>query len=277
MMRIDSHQHFWRYEPAQYPWIRADWPLRRDFLPADLAPILRAAKLECCVAVQARQSLEETRWLLGLATQHNFIKGVVGWVDLRGENLTEQLTAFANNPRFVGVRHVVQDEPDNNFLLQPKFVRGIAELQFFDLAYDLLIFPHQLPAAIQLVRKFPRQRFVLDHVAKPYIKRKKLWPWAGHIRELAQYPNVFCKISGMVTEADWSGWKKADFTPYLHIVFEAFTPRRIMYGSDWPVCLLSAGYGRVYDLAASYCQKLSAAEQERVFGGTAAEFYRLSK
>jgi L-fuconolactonase len=274
---IDSHQHFWRYEPAQYPWIRPDWPLRRNFLPEDLAPLLRAAKLDGCVAVQARQSIEETRWLLGLAAEHGFIKGVVGWVDLRSENLTEQLTAFANNARFVGVRHVVQDEPDNNFLLRPKFVRGIAELRFFDLAYDLLIFPHQLPPAIQLVRKFPRQRFVLDHIAKPYIKRKDLWPWAGHIRELAQCPNVFCKVSGMVTEADWSGWKKADFTPYLDAVFEAFTPRRIMYGSDWPVCLLSAGYPRVHDLAASYCQKLSASEQERVFGGTTAEFYRLAK
>ncbi|HZO86471.1 MAG TPA: amidohydrolase family protein [Verrucomicrobiae bacterium] len=276
MMRIDSHQHFWRYEPAQYPWIRADWPLRRDFLPGDLAPLLRAAKLDGCVAVQARQSLEETRWLLGLAAEHNCIKGVVGWVDLRSENLTEQLTAFANHPRFVGVRHVVQDEPHNNFLLRPSFVRGIAELRFFDLAYDLLIFPHQLPAAIQLVREFPRQRFVLDHIAKPYIKRREFWPWAAHIRELAQCPNVFCKLSGMVTEADWNRWKRADFTSYLDVVFEAFTPRRIMYGSDWPVCLLSAGHHQVYDLAATYCQKLSAAEQERVFGGTASKFYRLA-
>jgi len=275
MMRIDSHQHFWRYEPAQYPWIRADWPLRRDFLPEDLAPLLRAAKLDGCVAVQARQSVEETRWLLGLAAQHSFIKGVVGWVDVLGENLTEQLTCFANNPRFVGVRHVVQDEPDNSFLLRPSVVRGIAELRFFDLAYDLLIFPQQLPAAIQLVKKFPRQRFVLDHIAKPYIRRKELWPWSGHIRELAQCPNVFCKVSGMVTEADWRGWKKADFTPYLDVVFEAFTPRRIMYGSDWPVCLLSAGYERVHDLATRYCQKLSPAEQDRVFGETAVEFYRL--
>jgi len=274
-MRIDSHQHFWRYEPAQYPWIRADWPLRRDFLPEHLAPLLRGKALDGCVAVQARQSLAETRWLLGLAAQHDFIKGVVGWVDLCGENLTEHLASFANNLRFVGVRHVVQDEPDNNFLLRPKFVRGIAELHFFDLAYDLLIFPHQLPAAIQLARRFPRQRFVLDHIAKPYIRRKELWPWAGNIRELARFPNVFCKVSGMVTEADWNGWKKADFTPYLDVVFEAFTPRRVMYGSDWPVCLLGAGYPGVYDLAASYCQKLSLAEQDRMFGGTAVEFYRL--
>lgn len=276
MMRIDSHQHFWRYEPAQYPWIRPDWPLRRDFLPRDLAPLLRTAKVDGCVAVQARQSLEETRCLLGLAAEHSFIKGVVGWVDLRSENLTEQLTAFAHDPRFVGVRHVVQDEPDNNFLLRPEVVRGIAELQFFDLAYDLLIYPHQLPAAIQLVRKFPRQRFVLDHMAKPYIKRQQLWPWAGHIRELAQCPHVFCKVSGLVTEADWIGWKKADFTPYLDVVLEAFTPRKIMYGSDWPVCLLSAAYQRVHDLVAKHCQKLSPAEQARVFGGTAVEFYRLA-
>jgi len=275
MMRIDSHQHFWRYEPAQYPWIRSDWPLRRNFLPKHLAPLLRGRALDGCVAVQARQSLEETRWLLGLASEHSFIKGIVGWVDLRSENLTEQLTAFANHPRFAGVRHVVQDEPDNNFLLRRKVVRGIGELRFFDLAYDLLIYPHQLPAAIQLVRKFPGQRFVLDHMAKPYIKRKGLWPWAAHIGELAQCSNVFCKVSGMVTEADWSRWKNADFTPYLDVIFEAFTPRRIMYGSDWPVCLLSAGYERVCDLVADYCQRLSSAEQDRVFGGTAAEFYHL--
>jgi L-fuconolactonase len=210
-----------------------------------------------------------------LAAQYQFIKGVVGWVDLRSGNLTEQLTCFANNPRFVGVRHVVQDEPDTNFLLRPRFFCGIAELQFFDLAYDLLIYPHQLPAAIQLVRKFPRQRFVVDHIAKPYIRTRALWPWAAHIRELAQFPNVFCKVSGMVTEAEWTHWKKADFTPYLDVVLEAFAPRRIMYGSDWPVCLLSASYPRVYDLVADYCQKLSSPEQERVFGGAASEFYRL--
>jgi L-fuconolactonase len=238
--------------------------------------LYRAAKLDGCVAVQARQSLEETTWLLGLAARYNFIKGVVGWVDLRSENLTEQLSSFANNPKFVGVRHVVQDEPDNNFMLRPKFVRGIAELQFFDLAYDLLIYPNQLPAAIQLVRKFPRQRFVVDHIAKPHIKRRDVWPWAGHIRELAKCPNVFCKVSGMVTEAEWRTWKKNDFAPYLDVIFEAFTPRRIMYGSDWPVCLLSASYQRMYDLAASYGQKLSAAEQRSVFGTSAVEFYRLS-
>jgi L-fuconolactonase len=274
-MRIDAHQHFWRYEPAQYPWIRTDWPLRRDFLPRHLEPLLRANKLAGCVAVQARQSLEESRWLLGLAAQDSFIKGVVGWADLRSENLTEQLAAFAHDLRFVGVRHVVQDEPDNDFLLRPNFVRGIAELRFFDLAFDLLIYPQQLPAAIQLARKFPRQRFVLDHIAKPHIRRAVFWPWEGHIRELAQCPNVFCKVSGMVTEADWSRWKIADFTPYLDVVFEAFTPRRIMYGSDWPVCLLSASYERVRDLAACYCQQLSSAEQDRVFGGTAVEFYHL--
>jgi L-fuconolactonase len=275
MMRIDSHQHFWRYEPAQYPWIRADWPLRRDFLPRHLESLLRANKLAGCVAVQARQSLEESRWLLGLAAQHSFIKGVVGWVDLRSENLTEQLAAFAHDPRFVGVRHVVQEEPDNDFLLRPNFVRGIAELRFFDLAYDLLIYPQQLPAAIQLARKFPRQRFVLDHMAKPHIRRGELWPWAAHIRELALCPNVFCKVSGMVTEADWTRWKIADVTPYLDVVFEAFAPRRIMFGSDWPVCLLSASYERVCNLAACYCRQLSSAEQDRVFGGTAVEFYHL--
>lgn len=275
-MRVDSHQHFWSYQPAQYPWIRADWPLRRDFLPAHLAPLLQRARLDACVAVQARQSLDETRWLLGLAAQHPWIKGVVGWADLRNENLSDQLAAFVNNPRFVGVRHVVQDEPDNNFLLRPEFVRGIAELRFFDLAYDLLVYPQQLPAAIQLVKKFPRQRFVVDHIAKPRIKTGALSPWSEHIRALAQFPNVCCKLSGMVTEANWATWKTADFIPYFDVVLDAFTPRRLMYGSDWPVCLLAGSYEQVHDLAASGCAQLSASEQEWIFGKTATAFYRLT-
>jgi len=275
-MRIDAHQHFWKYEPAQYPWIRADWPIRRDFLPPDLQPLLAKARLDGCVAVQARQTLEETRWLLSLTTEHSFIKGVVGWVDLRSEQVRDQLAQFAGHPRFVGVRHVVQDEPDDSFVLRRDFLRGMACLQDFDLAYDILIFARQLPAAIQLVKRFPNQRFVVDHIAKPQIAAGRLSPWTEHIRQLAQHPNVTCKVSGMVTEAQWKSWRRQEFTPYLDTVFEAFGPGRIMYGSDWPVCLLAANYQKVYDVAAIYCSRLSPSEQSQVFGATASRFYGLA-
>ena len=198
-MRIDAHQHFWKYEPAQYPWIQSHWSIRRDFLPGDLKPLLDEAGINGCVAVQARQSLEESGWLLSLATQHFFIKGVVGWVDLRCVEVVAQLDKLVNDRRFVGVRHIVQNEPNDGFMLTPEFLRGISALRDFDLAYDILIYARQLPAAIQLVKRFPRQRFIVDHIAKPDIKRGIFSPWSEHIRQLAQFPNVFCKISGMVT------------------------------------------------------------------------------
>jgi L-fuconolactonase len=275
-MRIDAHQHFWKYEPAQYPWIRPHWPIRQSFLPPDLEPLLARAKLDGCVAVQARQSLEESRWLLSLVSEHPIIKGVVGWVDLRSEDVPDQLAPLSNHPRFVGVRHIVQNEPDDSFMLRPKFLRGISYLQTFDLVYDILIFARQLPAAIQLVRRFPNQRFVVDHIAKPQIAAQKIFPWSEHMRQLAQYPNVVCKVSGMVTEADWQNWKPEHFRGYLEVIFEAFGARRIMYGSDWPVCLLAGRYERVYDLAAAWSSSLSSSEQEMVFGGTAQRFYRLN-
>jgi L-fuconolactonase len=274
-MRIDAHQHFWRYEPAQYPWIRGGWPLRRDFLPEHLRPLLQNTQMDGCVAVQARQSIEETRWLLQLASENDFVKGVVGWIDLRRGDVRRQLAGFSGNPRFVGVRHVAQDEPDDEFLVRSDFMRGIACLQEFDLAYDLLVYPRQLLAAIRLARRFPRQRFVLDHIAKPRIAAGVLAPWSEHIRTLAQLPNVHCKISGMVTEADWSAWKREDFAPFLDTVLDAFSPSRLMYGSDWPVCLLAGSYRRVFDLAADYCSRLSRSEQDWIFGGSAAACYRL--
>jgi L-fuconolactonase len=275
MMRIDAHQHFWKYEPAQYPWIRPNWPIRRSFLPPDLQALLAKAGLNGCITVQARQSLAEGRWLLSLAAQHSFIKGVVGWVDLRSEDVYHQLAQFAGHPRFVGVRHVVQDEPDDSFVLRREFLRGMTCLQDFNLAYDILIYARQLPAAIQLVKRFPRQRFVVDHIAKPQIAVGRLSPWNQHIRQLAQHPNVACKVSGMVTEAQWKSWERQEFTPYLDTVFEAFGATRIMYGSDWPVCLLAASYQRVYDVADIYCSRLSPSEQQQIFGATAARFYRL--
>lgn len=272
-MKLDSHQHFWKYDAAQYPWIAPDSPLHRDWLPPDLNALLAAAHLDGCIAVQARQSLEESRWLLELAEHHAIIRGVVGWVDLRAANVARDLAMLAPHPKFRGVRHVVQDEPDDAFLLQPDFLRGIALLPEFGLTYDLLIYPRQLPAAIELARRFPAQPFVLDHIAKPPIRSGALSPWREEIRELASLPNVFCKVSGMVTEADHSGWKSSDFTPYLEVVFKAFGEDRLMFGSDWPVCLLASTYQDAFALADEATRGFSPAARAKFFGGNAARFY----
>jgi L-fuconolactonase len=274
-MTIDSHQHFWRYTPAEYPWMKPEWPIRRDFLPPDLAREMAKVGVEGCVAVQAQQTVAEARWLLSLADAHPFICGVVGWVDLQNERVEEQLAELARHPGFVGVRHVVQDEPDDNFMLRPAFQRGIGKLRQFNLAYDLLVFPKQLPAAIQLVANFPEQRFVLDHIAKPPIAAGALSPWREQIRELAKAPNVWCKVSGMVTEAKWDGWRAEDFRPYLDIVFAAFGVERLMFGTDWPVCTLAGSYEQVHGLAADYTQALTAEARAKFFGGNAAAFYQL--
>lgn len=275
-MTIDSHQHFWRYTPAEYPWMKPEWPIRRDFLPPDLAPLLRAAGLDGCVAVQAQQTVAEARWLLSLADAHPIIKGVVGWVDLQSDRVEERLAELARHPRFVGVRHVVQDEPDDNFMLRPAFQRGIGKLRQFNLAYDLLVFPKQLPAAIQLAANFPEQRFVLDHIAKPSIAAGTLSPWREQLRELAAAPNVWCKVSGMVTEAKWDGWRADDFRPYLDVVFATFGVERLMFGTDWPVATLAGTYEQVHRLADDYTRALTAEARAKFFGGNAAEFYRLA-
>ena len=222
-MRIDAHQHFWIYDPREYDWIDDSMAaLRRDFLPDALQPELERAGFQGCVAVQARQSIEETRWLLELAASSPFILGVVGWVDLQSPDVRSQLQAFARNPKLVGVRHVVQGEPDERFLLRPEFLRGISVLEEFNLAYDILIYPKHLSVAAEFVRQFPRQRFVLDHLAKPLIKSGSLQPWERGIRELAALPNVFCKLSGLVTEADWQRWQPEHIAPYMDVAFECF-------------------------------------------------------
>ena len=275
-MRIDAHQHFWHYSPQEYGWIGPDMAvLKQDRLPEDLAPLLAASGIDGTVAVQARQSLAETQWLLDLADQHSWIKGVVGWVDLRCPDLPAQLERFSAHPRFRGVRHVVQDEPDDRFMLGDDFQRGIGQLAEFGLTYDLLIFPRHLPAACELVGHFPDQPFVLDHIAKPLIRDRVLEPWATGLRRLAAFPNVWCKVSGLVTEADWHSWQLADFHPYLDVVLEAFGPERIMFGSDWPVCTLAGSYGQVSGIVAGYIGQLSTSEQAAVLGRTAQHFYRL--
>jgi L-fuconolactonase len=275
-MRCDAHQHFWHYTPEEYGWIGPDMGiLKKDHLPADLAPLLDSGGIEGTVAVQARQTLDETEWLLQLADNYSLIKAVVGWVDLRSPELRGQLELFCAHPKFRGVRHVVQDEPDDRFMLREDFICGIGMLAEFDLTYDILIFPRHLPVACELVARFPDQRFVLDHIAKPFIKDQKVTPWDGDIRRLAAFPNVFCKVSGMVTEADWHQWQPADFRPYLDTVFEAFGRQRIMFGSDWPVCALAGTYADVLEIVSDYVQQLSEEEQADVWGETARRFYGL--
>jgi L-fucono-1,5-lactonase len=273
-MQLDAHQHFWKHNPAEHGWINDSMTvLKRDYIPADLEPLLAANEFEGCMAVQARQSLEETRWLLELAEQNDFVKGVVGWVDLRAADVDAQLEEFAGNKRLVGVRHLVQDEPDDRFLLGPEFRRGVGKLAAHELIYDVLVYPKQLPAAIEFVRTFPEQPFVLDHIAKPLIVDGRLEPWATQIRELARSENVSCKLSGMVTEAKWRAWKTADFRPYLEVVLEAFGPERLMIGSDWPVCLLSADYGQAIGIVKEFIATLTESDRASIMGGTCARVY----
>jgi len=275
-MRIDTHQHFWKYHPEEYPWIgRGMERLAQDRLPADLKPLIAEAGVAGTIAVQARQIVEETDALLQMADENDFIRGVVGWVDLCSPRVEEQLDRYKDHPKMVGVRHVVQDEPDERFMLREEFLHGIAGLEKRDLVYDILIFPNQLPAGIEMVKKFPDQAFILDHIAKPCIRDGRLSPWDRDIKKLAAFTNVSCKISGMVTEAKWQGWKPHDFDPYLEVVLEAFGPHRITIGSDWPVCTLAADYRSVISLAADFIGRLSEDEQKAIWEDNPARIYRL--
>jgi L-fuconolactonase len=277
MVKIDAHQHFWKYSVADYGWINdAMTVLKRDFLPDDLQRMLQSVGFDGSIAVQARQSLEETRWLLELADQNEFVRGVVGWVDLCSPLVGDQLRQFAANRKLVGVRHVVQDEPDDQFMLRPEFKRGLARVAEFGLVYDLLLYPRHLPVAVQLVREFPGQAFVLDHIAKPPIAEGTLEPWSRDIRALAEFPNVTCKLSGMVTEAKWQQWKVENFQPYLDVVLRAFGPSRLMIGSDWPVCTLSADYTNTLGIVREYIGALPASERAAIVGGNCARVYGLT-
>jgi L-fucono-1,5-lactonase len=275
-MNIDAHQHFWIHNRSEYSWIDDSMAaLRRDFLPNDLEPELKANGFQGSVVVQTRQTLEETRWLLDLAERSPSILGVVGWVDLGAPDIRPQLKLLTRNPRLVGIRHIVQNEPDDRFLLQPAFLKGISAMEEFDLAYDILIYPKHLPVAADFVQRFPRQRFVLDHLAKPPIKSGEIEPWADGLRRLAAFPNVFCKLSGMVTEADRQHWKPEQMTPYLEIAFQSFGPGRLMIGSDWPVCLVAASYTRAVELIKNYIVRRSPESLADVLGGNAQRFWRL--
>jgi L-fuconolactonase len=275
-MKIDTHQHFWSYNDRDYVWMSsAMGKLRRDHLPKDLFPLIEAAGIDATVAVQARQCLEESTWLLELADEYPFLLGVVGWVDLCSAAVGDQLERLAQNPKLRGVRHVLHDEPDDEFMLRDAFLNGLRELKRFGLTYDLLLFPRHLPIACNLVKILPDQPFVLDHIAKPPVRAGEMAPWTTDLKRLADFPNVFCKISGLVTEGDWNSWRAQDFEPYLDVVLNAFGPQRLMLGSDWPVCTLAADYASVIELEVDYIAKLSVDEQRAILEENAIKFYSL--
>jgi L-fuconolactonase len=278
MIRIDSHQHFWTYDAVKHDWISDEMAvIRRDFLPDELGLVLAENDITGCVAVQADQSIAENDFLLHLASTHAWIKGVVGWVDLQSSNLDQQLAAYADLEIMKGFRHILQGEQQRDLMLQPAFLNGIGQLAAYDFTYDILILPDQLKFIPQFVARFPNQRFVIDHLAKPPVKQQEIAAWKKDILQVAQYENVCCKVSGMVTEADLVSWKQEDFDPYLDVVAAAFGPKRLMYGSDWPVCLSGGSYKAVMRIVNTYFSQWSAHEQGLFFGQNAIDFYQLSR
>lgn len=275
-MRIDSHQHFWKYNPVKDTWITDDMNiLKQDFLPGDLHPLLQHNNIDGCVAVQANQSEAETEFLLQLAQENDFIKGVVGWVDLRADNLEERLEYFSENKKLKGFRHIVQAEPEDDFLLREDFCKGIKMLTKYNFTYDILIFPKQLKNAVAFVKNNPQQPFILDHISKPDFKKGNFSQWEKDIRSIASFPNVYCKVSGMVTESNWNNWKENDFEYCLDVVTEAFGMDRLMFGSDWPVCLVAASYQETANIVHRYYSKFSINEQEKLWSKNAIDFYHL--
>jgi len=275
-MRIDSHQHFWKFDPVRDSWIDATMAtIQRDFFPTDLKPLLDAQGIDGCVIVQSDQSEAENVFQLNNAEGHDFIKGVVGWVDLQADNVEERLAHYKAFGKMKGFRHVLQGEPQRDYMLNEAFMRGVNKLKTFGYTYDILIYQDQLSYAERFVRAFPDQPFVLDHIAKPSIRTSDIAQWRRGIKALATHENVWCKVSGMVTEADWQQWQHHDFVPFLDVVTESFGTHRLMYGSDWPVCLVAASYAQVYDIAQKYFSAFSPDEQEAVFGNNAVKFYNL--
>lgn len=274
-MKIDAHHHFWHYNTQDYGWISDDMAvLRRDFLPADLKPELDRAGIDRVVSVQARQCVEETEWLLKLAEENDFIAGVVGWLPIASPDFPALLEKFAANPKLRAIRHVVQDEPDDRFILGEAFNCGIDRLLAAHLVYDILIFERHLPYAIEFVKNHsPEQVFVLDHIAKPKIAAGEMQPWADNLRKLAAFPNVYCKLSGLVTEADIRNWTPDQLRPYVENVLDAFGPERVMFGSDWPVCTCATNYSAWRNLVGEFISRLSENEQAQIMGGTALKAY----
>jgi L-fuconolactonase len=273
-MKIDAHQHFWKFDKVRGSWIGEDMAvIQRDFMPVDLKPLLEKNGIDGCIAVQADQSEVETDFLHGLAEQHDFIKGVVGWTDLAAKDVGKRMDYYSSYKKLRGFRHVLQGEADRALMLNPDFMNGMRMLKRHDFTYDILIFPDQLGYTFQFVKTFDGHKLVIDHIAKPDIKNRNLDKWEKGIRAIAQFENVYCKVSGMITEADWYNWVLADFNPYLDVVFNAFGSKRVMFGSDWPVCNVAGGYQQMLSVVKNYTAKLSEDEQAGFWGGNAAEFY----
>lgn len=274
---IDAHQHFWQLGRFDYSWLEApgNEPINRSFLPKDLKPLIDAVGVDRTVLVQTRHEVEENRWALGLAEQHSFIAGVVGWVDLASEQCEEQLLEFKDHPKFIGIRHVTQDESDDDFIIRDNVIRGLKVLQKHGVPFDLLFYVKHVQHAATVARQLPELPLVIDHLAKPQVKEQRVDNWISHIRAAAGFPNVYCKLSGMITEADWQSWKPADLKPYVETALDAFGPDRCMFGSDWPVCLLAGSYRQVYDALNEVLGPISEDERTKLFGGTAQRFYGL--
>nr|WP_319569822.1 amidohydrolase family protein [uncultured Draconibacterium sp.] len=275
-MIIDTHHHLWNYNPVEFDWIDDEMAaIRKSFLPADLQATLANTGVEGVVTVQARQSLEETNWLLKLASENDFIKGVVGWVPLADESIQQILEEYKSSPWLKGVRHVVQGEPDPEFILGKDFNKGISLLKNYNLVYDILIFEHQLANTIRFVDQHPEQQFVVDHIAKPKIKKNELEPWAKNVKELAKRENVSCKISGMVTEADYKLWTEEQLNPYFETILEAFGSSRLLFGSDWPVCLVATNYSNWLELVKKTISNFSKEEQDFILYKNAQRIYNI--
>jgi len=276
MTKIDAHQHFWKFNPERDKWITENMSvIRRDFLPEDLHPVLQRNGIDGCVVVQSNQSTHENYFQLKNTMNHDFIKGIVGWVDLQAADINDQLSYCKQFDKIKGFRHVLQDEKQRDLMLQPAFKRGISLLRNYDFTYDLLVLPDQLRYSCDLVACFPDQPFVLDHLAKPAIRQKEISDWKKDIVTLAKNENVYCKISGMITEAEWNTWQPSDFVPYLDVIVESFGMKRLLFGSDWPVCLLAGTYEMMLGVVENYFASFSKDEQQRFFGDNAIDFYKL--
>jgi L-fuconolactonase len=276
-MIIDAHQHFWDQSRFRYDWLQspAVKAINRCYLPEDLKIHLDQCGIDKSVFVQVQQSLEENRWVLKLAEENAFMAGVVGWVDLQSPEVEDQILEFKSHPKFVGVRHVVQDEPNPDFIVQPSVLRGLKMLEKHQVPYDMLFYVKHLPHAVTVAKYAPQLPLVIDHLSKPKIKSGEIKDWASDLRAAAQCPNIYCKLSGMVTEADHAHWKSDDLKPYVDVALECFGPERLMYGSDWPVCELAASYEQVFEALKSLISKLSPTEQGQIWAGTANRFYKL--
>jgi len=275
-LTIDAHQHFWHYDPVDYQWIDGTMaPLRRDFMPSDLRREMDAAGVDLCVAVQVRQTLDETRWLLSLADQHPFIAGVVGWVDLQADDVERQIEAVGSHPKLVGIRHIAQAEPDG-FFERPAFRRGVASLERARIPYDILVYARQLSPAVDFAAAYPSARFVLDHLGKPDIRGGAFDAWYRALTRMAALPHVYAKLSGLVTEADWQAWAPTELGRYVEAAFACFGAERLMIGSDWPVCTLAAGYRETLDVVVRALESRSTNERDAVLGGTARRFWNLT-